>query len=478
MPSRNLTILLLTAVISLICYGEARRNRYAGILSESIAKISEYYVEPVDSRALFEGGLNGMLNQLDPYSGYIPPEEYNLFRVDIEQEFGGIGIEVEMLDDQLTVVSPVPDSPAYENGILAGDAILQINGRSTEGFTLLDAVERMRGPVGSDVRITVLHRGQEEPTELTLTRARIRVDSIRGDTRLADGQWDFVLREHPRIGYIRLNSFGDHTVEDLQRALQSLQGRIDGLVMDLRGNAGGLLNAAVDVCDMFIPADQLIVSTRGRDPAQFEDYLATHPPLVKPDLPVALIVDRFSASASEIVAACLQDYGRAEIIGERTWGKGTVQNVLEIEGGRSAIRLTTQTYWRPSGSNIHRHRDATEEDEWGVKPAPQYAVSLTAEQYRELFEQRRQRDIPLTAQEPSASDTSDAEESSSTETFIDPQLQKAIEYLQQQMPSRPPFSQATGPVDSAVFPVDRTPERIQVPADHDDRKRSLSVARS
>ena len=204
MPSRNLTILILTAVVSLICYGEAKRNRYAGILSESIAKISEYYVEPVDSRTLFEGGLNGMLNQLDPYSGYIPPEDYNLFRVDIEQEFGGIGIEVGLMDDQLTVLSPVPNSPAHEKGLRAGDVILEIEGQSTEGFTLEDAVDLMRGPIGSEVRIKIRHREAETPVELKLTRARIRVESIRGDVRQADGLWKFVLAEDARFSRAHL----------------------------------------------------------------------------------------------------------------------------------------------------------------------------------------------------------------------------------------------------------------------------------
>ncbi len=217
MPSRNLSILTLAAMISLFCYGAAGRNRYAGILSESIAKISDYYVEPVDRRVLFEGGLNGMLSQLDPYSGYIPPEEFSLFRVDLEQEFGGIGIEVGLLDERLTILSPIPDSPAYQAGLLAGDTILSIDGRSTEGFTLMDAVELMRGPVGSPVRLTVLHRGEEQPVEVALKRAKIRVESVRGDTRGADGQWNYVLQQQPRIGYIRLTSFGDHTAEDLQR---------------------------------------------------------------------------------------------------------------------------------------------------------------------------------------------------------------------------------------------------------------------
>lgn len=429
-------MLILAAALSLVCYHAAGRYRYAGILSESIAKISDYYVEPVDRRVLFEGALNGMLNQLDPYSGYIPPEELALFRVDLEQEYGGIGIEVGMLNDRLTILSPIPDSPAYQAGLLAGDTILSIDGRSTDGFTLTDAAELMRGPVGSPVRLTVLHRGEEQPVDVTLQRAKIRVESIRGDTRTADGQWNFVLQQHPRIGYIRLTSFGDHTAEDLQRALAAIDGRVDGLIMDLRDNAGGLLDAAVDVCELFLPPDKLIVSTRGRDPSLSEDYVTSDPTSFDDQVPLVVLVNQFSASASEIFAACLQDHGRAEIVGERTWGKGTVQNVIEIEGGRSAIRLTTQTYWRPSGTNIHRHRNATADDVWGVQPQPEYLVPLSPEQYRQVFEQRRLRDVPPAP--PTSSNQSSApavdpppvDPSAVDPSAVDPQLQKAIEYIQ------------------------------------------------
>ncbi len=443
MPLRNLVILFAAAVVSLLCYAEAGRNRYAGILSESIEKIATYYVEPVESRTLFEGGMKGMLTELDPYSGYIPPDDMREFQVDIEQEFGGIGIEVGMQDNRLTVLSPVPGTPAYDAGLLAGDTILAIDDQSTEGFSLEDAVKLMRGPKGTPVRVSVLHRGAEEAEEITIRRAKIRVESIRGDRRDEDSQWMFRLESDPRIGCIRLTSFGDHTAEDLHRTLKELQGKVKGqnqdtekappieaLIMDLRGNAGGLLTSAIAACDMFIDENKTIVSTRGRR-TKGSEYSSKTPPIVDPDLPTVVLVDRFSASASEIFAACLQDYNRGVVIGERTWGKGTVQNVIPIEGGRSAIRLTTQTYWRPSGRNIHRHPKATDEDEWGVQPLPEHVVKLSIDDYKKVFQQRRDRDAAAAAGPPDGGEEGEDEE----EPFVDPQMQKAVEYLQQQLDS-------------------------------------------
>ena len=431
MPLRNLTILLMTALVSLLCYTEAGRNRYASILSESIDKIASYYVEPVDARKLFEGGMNGMLTDLDPYSGYIGPEEFSEFQVDIQQEFGGIGVEVGLENERLTVLSPVPGTPAYEAGLRSGDTILAIDGQDTEGFSLEDAVELMRGPRGTTILVKVLHTGTEAPKEYPIVRERIRIESIRGERRSDDSQWIFQIEDDPRIGYIRLTGFGEHTAEDFKRSVDEIQDEIEGLIIDLRGNAGGLLTSAIDICDMFIDEGEVIVSTRGRDPAQERVFVAEEPPIVDPDLPVVVMVDPLSASASEILAACLQDYGRATIVGERSWGKGTVQNVIEIEGGRSAIRLTTQTYWRPNGKNIHRHVDATEEDEWGVKPLAENEVDLTNEEREKVYRFRR-------LQETSGRTDGEemTEEQIEFEGFVDPQLQRAIEILKKEMPPR------------------------------------------
>lgn len=452
MPLRNLTILLATAFFSLVCYAEANRNRYAGILSEAIEKVAEYYVEPVDTRALFEGGLRGMLNELDPYSGYIAPQDYSEFMVEIEQHFGGIGVEVGVENDQLTVLNPIPGSPAYEAGVLAGDVILEIDGEDVRGAALDDAVKRMRGPRGQAVKVKIERKGETEPRLFEIVRDEIRVESVRGDWRDLRGQWHYQLAQDERLGYVRLNSFGDRTAEDLHASLQQLEGKVDGILLDLRGNAGGLLSSAIQVCDMFLPADQVVVSTRGRDGVIGSVYRSSTPPLVSPQLPVVVLVDRFSASASEIVAACLQDYRRAVIVGERTWGKGTVQNVISIEGGRSAIRLTTQTYWRPSGVNIHRHADDQPTDTWGVQPDDEHRIEFTVDEYQKVYEARRQRDFPTASAPPpvlAAADDAPKSESNTGEAPVAPvestavsanqpldrQLQRGIEVLRARIQS-------------------------------------------
>jgi carboxyl-terminal processing protease len=424
-PQRNITWLLAAAVISLICYGEAHRNRYAGILSESMARIAASYVEPVDRRALFEGGMEGMLRTLDDYSGYIRPEDYQQFRSEIAQHFGGIGIEVGMEDGRIIVLSPVPGSPAHQAGLMAGDVIVTIDRQNVESATLMDAVKLMRGEVGTPVRVEVRRTGEEELRQYTIVRADIRIDSVRGDLRDAKGHWQFTLEDHPRIGYIRLTSFGDESAAELQTALETmLQSGAQGLILDLRGNAGGLLTSAVTICDMFIPPDLVIVSTRGRDGQVFEEFRSEVPPIVSPDLPVVILVDRFSASASEIVAACLQDHQRAVIVGERTWGKGTVQNVFPIEGGRSAIRLTTQTYWRPSGQNIHQGPSQTYADQWGVTPAKENLVPFSRDEYMAVDEARRERDR-FGKQQPANTDQPPSDQP----PIVDSQLKRAIDVM-------------------------------------------------
>ncbi len=447
MPTRNLNLIIAAAIVSLLCYGEAARNRFAGVLSEAIDLVAREYVRPVEPRQLFENAMQGMLTRLDPYSGYIPPERYSQFKVEIEQQFGGVGIQVELRDERLTVLSPIPGTPAYEAGLLAGDVIVEIQGHRTDGMSLDEAVVLMRGAPGTTVVVKVVHPGQEEPVEYRIQRAVIQIESVRGYDRADDDQWRFFLPDHPEVGYVRLTNFGDQSAEELRRVLGEVAQQRTGLIIDVRGNAGGLLSAAIEICDMFVAPEALIVSTRGREGKLVEEYFAENPPEIDPRLPVVVLVDRFSASASEIFAACLQDHQRAEIIGERTWGKGTVQNVIEIEGGRGAIRLTTQTYWRPSGKNIHRHLDDDEDDPWGVTPRPPYLIPLTDEQHVKLFELWRAREIAPSRRQ-GAADASTAADASAAngqaanhlagppeEAFVDPHLQRAIEYLTQ--PSRP-----------------------------------------
>lgn len=442
MPLRNLTIILISVVLSLVCYQKAQHGRYLSVLSDAMRLIETYYLEPVEERELFEHAMDGLVSGLDQYSAYISPEEFQRVEESLDQEFGGVGIEVEKESDEhpLIVLSPIFDAPAYRAGIRAGDAILEINGVPTVGMTLKDAVEHMRGKPGTQVQLKIQHADTEEAVDVTVTREIIVVDSVLGDTRQPDGSWDYHLAENPDIGYLRLATFGKHTAGELQAAIQE---ELDGdtpfraIILDLRGNAGGLLDAAVEVCDMFLD-EGVIVSTRGRDGEIRSSYSATPGTVIPNDLPVVVLVNKYSASAAEIVAACLQDYHRAVVIGTRTYGKGTVQNIFELEGGRSALKLTTAGYTRPSGKNIHRTADATEDDDWGVHPDPGFEVELTDEQLRAVAEQRRRRDVlvPITSKpEPEDSSEQPGEQKQGDEEVEDLQLRRAIEYLEKQLAS-------------------------------------------
>lgn len=415
MPRRNLIIIFVAVIVSILCYERADRTQYAAAFSDALRKIKRSYVNEVDTRELFEGAMEGMVSRLDEHSAYINPESLQQFQADLDQEFGGVGIEVtiDRETNRLMVMSPLLDTPGYQAGMRAGDLILKIDDLDTKGMTLRESVKYMRGKPGTDLQLTVLHPGDDEPVVLDITRAKIQTESVLGDFRNRSGEWQFKLEENPRIGYIRVTSFGEHTVEELREAIESIDDDVDALILDLRYNAGGLLSAAVAVCDMFI-SEGRIVSSRGRGGVNEKEFDAdSRSTLVDPDIPVAVIVNKFSASASEIVAACLKDHRRAKIVGSRTWGKGTVQNLIPLEGGRSRLKLTTAQYWRPNNQNIHRHEDATEEEVWGVKPNSGFEVKLTDEEFEKVFLQRRERDVIRT-------DENGVVQPPETETLTDP----------------------------------------------------------
>ena len=436
MPPRNLTIIFITAILSLICYHKAERNRYASGVADAIDLVSEYYVEEVDSRTLFENAMTGMVSGLDQYSDYISPDSLNQMNASLDQEFGGVGVEVEKKEPEqpLLVLSPLVGTPAYRAGIQAGDRIIAVDGESMIGVYLNDAVKLMRGKPGAAITLTIERTGREEPFEVTILREVITVDSVLGDTRHADGSWDYHLRENPRIAYLRLTTFGQHTVEEVAQILKGTdeQNGFEAIIMDLRGNAGGLLDAAVGMCDLFIDQGR-IVSTNGRHGKLRSSFEATPEIVIPKDIYLVVLVNNFSASASEIVAACLQDHKRAVIVGERTWGKGTVQNILDLEGGMSALKLTTATYWRPSGKNIHRRKDATEEEAWGVRPNEGFEVVIPEDIIEKVYRKRRELDRH---QAPNGADgeiESGDETATEADAVDDPQLRRAIDYLNQRL---------------------------------------------
>lgn len=449
MPLRNLLILISFSICSLVCYGKAPHNRFSPMIDRAMQLVDQYYVEDVSQRELFENAMQGMVSGLDPYSSYFVPESFRQVEENLDQQFGGIGIKVELDEDlkRLKVLSPLVGTPAYENGIRAGDLILEIDDISTEGMTLNEAVQLMRGKPGDPVQLKIRHLGESQPIDLSVMRKKIHIDSVLGDTRKADGSWVYRVEEDPRIAYIRLITFGQESTKELQEALQAdvQTAPYQALVLDLRDNAGGLLARAVEICDLFIDSGR-IVSTRARNNVVLSTFKAKEKMEISEDVPMVILTNRFSASASEIVAACLQDHQRAVVVGERTWGKGTVQNIFEFESGKSALKLTTASYWRPNGTNIHRRKDSTEDSDWGVRPSPGFEVKFTDEEFKRVQEIRRKRDIVQTfidhdgktrksSEEKKVKPSSEEASGDENKVSGDPQLKKAIEYLREEIRS-------------------------------------------
>lgn len=315
---------------------------YLDLFGDIFERVRSAYVEPVDEKALIEAAINGMLTSLDPHSSYLAPDAFDDMRVQTRGEFGGLGIEVTMENGFVKVVSPIDDTPAAEAGLEAGDFITHIDGESVLGLTLADAVDRMRGPVGSDITISVVRGAAEEAFDVTLTRANIRIRAVRART-----EGDF--------GVLRISSFTEQTFENLKAGVakihEDLGGaeNVRGYVLDLRNNPGGLLSQAVAVADAFLDAGE-IVSTRGRDSRDADRHNASPGDLAE-GKPIVVLINQGSASASEIVAGALQDHRRAIILGAKSFGKGSVQTIMPLSG-RGAIRVTTARYYTPSGRSI------------------------------------------------------------------------------------------------------------------------------
>ncbi len=363
------------------------------LFADTFEQIERNYVKDVDRRQLIQAAIRGMVTQLDPYSNYISPEELKRFNQEVEQEFGGIGIQVQMdpKSRRLMVMTPLPGTPAYKAGIKSGDLIMEVEGKSSEGITLEDAVKTLQGKPGTEVTLGVQHAGSDKIDQLKITRALIQVATVLGDTHKPDDSWNFFVDAESKIGYIRLTHFGRRSADELQEALENLKKEeMKGLVLDLRFNPGGLLGQATKIADLFLESGT-IVSVKGRNTDN--RVWAAEKDGTFSGFPMAILVNRFSASASEIVSAALQDHKRAVVVGERSWGKGSVQNVIELEGGSSALKLTTAQYLRPSGRNIHKFPGAKEDEEWGVGPDPEHKVELTQQEMQEYLEYRRQRDV-------------------------------------------------------------------------------------
>lgn len=374
---------------------------------DTFEQIDRNYVTQVDRRELIEAAMRGMIIKLDPYSSYIDNKDLKSFNEHVEQEFGGIGIQVDLdrRTRQLYVVMPMPGTPAFKAGVRRGDRILEIDGKLTadfpQGHEMESAIALIKGKPDTTVKLKVQHVTTEKkaPAEadanapsnvgesqetIEITRAVIKTPTVLGHHYDPKGDWIYMVDEPEKIAYVRLTSFGRNSAEEMHDVLVKLQkDGMRGLILDLRFNPGGLLTAATAIADDFITKG-VIVSTKGRNTE--EQVVMAKKSGTFSGFPMVVLVNRASASASEIVSACLQDYKRAVIVGERTWGKGSVQNVIELEGGKSAIKLTTASYHRPSGKNIHRFPKATEKDEWGVMPDEGYNLRMTDDELGGLYD--------------------------------------------------------------------------------------------
>jgi len=402
---KQVILVLLAAVLVSMWAGAvmAKRSPSQGgvyenlkVFTEALSYVESNYVEEVEPDKVIQGAIRGMLKTLDPHSSYMPPDVYREMQVETEGRFGGLGIEITMRDDVLTVVSPIEGTPAFRAGIQPGDQIIKVDGESTKEMSLVDAVKKLRGPEGSSVTVSIFRQGFTEPKDFTLSRALIQIKSVR---------WTKLQND---VGYVKLRSFHKTTEEELEEALQDLgEQHIKTLILDLRNNPGGLLEQAIAVSNVFLDGGQLIVYTKGRLPNQnmkgFSKSEGFHV-----SYPMAVMINGGSASASEIVAGALQDLHRATLIGTQSFGKGSVQTIIPLSDG-SGLRLTTAKYYTPKGGEIHGK---------GITPdiiveKPQEAENQEGDQ--KTSRNRRNSELP-------GDDLSD-----------DPQLQKAVDFLKTQV---------------------------------------------
>ncbi len=428
------------------------------VFVDTFQQIDRNYVKEVDKRKLVDAAIRGMLSELDPYSNYIAPDKKDLFTEAITQKFGGVGIRVNFDDKMraIEIISPIAGSPAYKAGIHAGDRIIEISGKLVKDFPndeeMNTAIELLRGDPGEEVEVVVRRADSKNEDRMTLVRAIIELETVLGYSHNPDSSWNFMIDPENKIGFARLTHFTDRSAAELRKVLKSL--RKDGMkafILDLRFDPGGSLQAAIDTSDLFIEEGK-IVSVEGRNKRprtwaakRFGTFTG---------FPMAILVNRYSASASEIVSACLQDHERAVVIGERSWGKGSVQNVIDLENGSSALKLTTASYQRPSGENIHRFPDSKESDVWGVTPNDGFEVKYSRVESRALQTDRYLRDnhyqeIPFESE------------------FEDSQLDRALEYLSDEL------SEEKSAADKEEKPATDEPPKEEAPEKKAEEKEAV-----
>ena len=461
MPKRNLFVLIMMVVTAVVAWLARDRAGHGRRFAEVLGAIERTYLEPVDQQSLFDAAMEGVFSRLDEHSAFVVGDRRDQLESLLDQEFGGVGLELAKPDPHggIAVVSPVFGSPAWHAGIVAGDQILAIDGVSTLPMPLVEAFRRLRGRPGAAVLLSVasplaassVAEGADgSARDIALVREIVRTESVLGDRRHGDGTWEWMVEGEPAAATIRITNFGERTADELRRAVEAITSRMTGadqqverdeqepigvLILDLRGNAGGLLSAAVEVCDIFLD-DGVIVSTKGRvlggqgagDAETTGDVRRATRGAALADLPMAVLVDGLTASAAEVVAACLQDHGRAIVVGSRTFGKGTVQSILPLSDGSGLLKLTTSEYLRPSRANIHRRSDDDDSDtDWGVSPDRGCEITPTGRQIEALQAWRRTRDI--VSPKDGWGGAVEPESQSSQPRRVDPVLAKAVDTL-------------------------------------------------
>lgn len=399
----------------------ARQDDYENLedFASILAMVRRHYVDDVTTQKLVDGAIRGMLNSLDPHSAYLPPDAYKELQVDTRGSFGGLGIEITQRDGVLTVVSPIEDTPAFRAGVLAGDQIIKIEEEFTKDMTLMQAVKLMRGEKGSSIHLTIRREGLNDWMELDIVREVIRIKSVKSRTL------------EPGYGYLRLTQFQERTAGEAIKAIDALAaeapGGLQGLVLDLRNNPGGLLSQAVSVSDIFLDSG-MVVYTEGRMDNEAQKFFA-HKNDSRTDFPMIVLVNGGSASASEIVAGALQDHRRAIVLGTQTFGKGSVQTILPIQeqdtaDSKAAIRLTTARYFTPNGRSIQ----AT-----GITPDIIMEPVVKVEEEEQEPQTIRERNLPRHLEngpEPPADRKSEPQAAAEpSEEAPDAQLQRALELL-------------------------------------------------
>ncbi|MGA1875443.1 MAG: S41 family peptidase [bacterium] len=418
-------ILLLIGVVGLGNRSVSGKESYEElkVFSEVLSKVQNNYVEDSEVKDLVYGAIKGMLQTLDPHSSFLTPDMYKEMQVDTQGKFEGIGIEITIRDGILTVVSPIEGTPAFKKGIKSEDQILKIDTVSTKDMSLAEAANRMRGPKGTQVTITIMRKEFEKPRDFTITRGVIKLASVSSKV-IEDKEY--------KIGYVRLRQFQENTAKDMMKELKSMNVKeLDGVILDERFNAGGLLSVAVDVADKFLPKGEVIVTTRGRGDDQTITFKSNSDPIVPEAIPMVIIVNAGSASASEIVAGALQDWKRAVVVGTKTFGKGSVQTIYPLSDG-SALRLTTAKYYTPKGISIHA-KGITPDilvENMRIEDKKNIISEEHAIREKDLVEmdnrQKSPNDVDTNHGDPNSQDTENKE---GIKYFEDLQLQRAIDII-------------------------------------------------